>query len=125
MRVRAVGADALLLEVDDPAAWYAELTRRRTLGDISVVELVPVARTVLLDGLADPSAAAESVRSWRPIADAGSAPSGDVVEIPVTFTGPDLPAVAQMWGMTPADVVDRIVETPLHVAFCGFIPGWA
>ena len=29
MRVRAVGADALLLEVDDPAGWFAELWRRR------------------------------------------------------------------------------------------------
>ncbi len=124
MRVRAVGADALLLEVDDPAAWFGELTRRRSLGELSVVEIVPGARTVLLDGLADPLGAAESVRSWRPAADVEPA-SAEVVEIPVAFTGPDLPAVADLWRMTPDEVVERLVGTPMHVAFCGFTPGWA
>jgi KipI family sensor histidine kinase inhibitor len=124
MRVRAVGADALLLEVDDPAAWFAELTRRRSLGELSVVEIVPGARTVLLDGLADPLGASESVRSWRPAADVEPT-SAEVVEIPVSFTGPDLPAVAELWRMTPGEVVERLVRTPLYVAFCGFTPGWA
>jgi len=27
--------------------------------------------------------------------------------------------------MTPGEVVERLVRTPLHVAFCGFTPGWA
>jgi KipI family sensor histidine kinase inhibitor len=124
MRVRAVGADALLLEVDDPAAWFAELTHRRTLGELSVVEIVPGARTVLLDGLADPQAATESIRSWSPSAvvtpDAPAA-----MEIPVTFNGPDLPAVAELWGVTPDEVADRLVGIGWHVAFCGFTPGWA
>ncbi len=123
MRVRSVGADALLLEVEDPAAWFAELTRRRASGDLNAVDIVPGARTVLLDGLSDPAAAAESVRSWTP------APSPVVaeptVEIPVAFIGPDLPGVAELWGCSEAEVVQRLVTTPLHVAFCGFTPGWA
>ena len=41
MRVRAVGADALLLEVDDPAAWFAELRRRRDAGELTATEIVP------------------------------------------------------------------------------------
>jgi KipI family sensor histidine kinase inhibitor len=125
MRVRAVGADALLLEVDDPAAWFAELIRRRAAGDLSAVEIVPGARTVLLDGLADPAAAAEAVRSWSPPPPAGAGATDELVEIPVTFSGPDLPAVADLWGVTPSEVVDRLAQTPLHVAFCGFTPGWA
>ena len=125
MRVRAVGADALLLEVDDPAAWYGELTHRRAVGELSVVEIVPGARTVLLDGLTDPQAATESVRSWSPAAAPTSGASADVVEIPVTFAGPDLSTVADLWGVTPDEVVARLVRTPFHVAFCGFTPGWA
>ncbi len=54
MRVRPVGADALLLEVDDPPAWFAELWRRRAAGELDAVEIVPGARTVLLDGGARP-----------------------------------------------------------------------
>jgi allophanate hydrolase subunit 1 len=64
MRVRAVGADALLLEVDDPAAWFAELWRLRAVGELTAVEIVPGARTVLLDGLADQTVTAELVRTW-------------------------------------------------------------
>src|SRR6185503_6693034 len=88
MRVRPVGADALLLEVDDPPAWFAELWRRRAAGELAAVEIVPGARTVLLDGLPDPASAAELVRGLTPTA-AGPA-STDVVEIPVTYDGEDL-----------------------------------
>jgi KipI family sensor histidine kinase inhibitor len=123
MRVRAVGADALLLEVDDPTAWFAELAHRRDLGELSAVDIVPGARSVLLDGLTDTAAVAELVRSWRP------APSPAVeqptVEIPVEFTGPDLPGVAELWGCSEIEVVERLVGASLYVAFCGFTPGWA
>ena len=123
MRVRAVGADALLLEVDDPAAWFAELTRRRAAGELTALDIVPGARTILLDGLADTTATAEAVRTWTPApADAVTAAT---VDIAVTFDGPDLPAVAELWHTSAAGVIERLVETPLHVAFCGFTPGWA
>jgi KipI family sensor histidine kinase inhibitor len=123
MRVRAVGADALLLEVDDPAAWFAELTRRRDAGELVVVDIVPGARTVLLDGLADPAAAAELLRGWS--APPSVVTGGREVEIPVVFDGPDLADVAQRWGVEPAEVALRLAGTPLHVAFCGFAPGFA
>jgi inhibitor of KinA len=48
-----------------------------------------------------------------------------VVEIPVVYSGPDLPAVAEMHGLT----VERVIELhcrPLYtVAFLGFMPGFA
>jgi Allophanate hydrolase subunit 1 len=123
MRVRPVGADALLLEVDDPPAWFAELSRRRDAGELVVADIVPGASTVLLDGLADPVGAAEAIRGWRPppLADR----EGRLVEIPVTFTGPDLEEVAALWGTDPAGVVDRLTGTEFRVAFCGFTPGFA
>ena len=33
--------------------------------------------------------------------------------------------MAGRWGTDEAGVVRRLVETPLHVAFCGFSPGFA
>jgi KipI family sensor histidine kinase inhibitor len=124
MRVRAVGAQALLLEVDDPAAWFAELRRRRDLGELEVVDIVPGAQTVLLDGLADPAAATESLRGWRTTVAAGTR-TGPVVAVPVVFDGPDLEDVARLWGIGAAEVAHRLEQTPFHVAFCGFAPGFA
>jgi KipI family sensor histidine kinase inhibitor len=123
MRVHPVGADALLLEVDDPPAWFAELNRRREAGELAVVDIVPGARTVLLDGLADPAGTAEAVRGWRPPPSTDE--DGPLVEIPVTFDGPDLDEVATLWGTDPARVADRLTRTGFRVAFCGFAPGFA
>mgnify|MGYP001100420594 CR=1 FL=1 len=123
MRIRAVGADALLLEVDDPPAWFAELTRRREAGELAVVDIVPGARTVLLDGLADPAATAAAVRTWRPARSTDQ--DGPLVELPVTFDGPDLAEVATLWGTDSAGVVDRLTRTEFRSAFCGFAPGFA
>jgi KipI family sensor histidine kinase inhibitor len=124
VRVRSVGAEALLLEVDDPAAWFAELTRRRAAGELAAVEIVPGARTVLLDGVSDPARTAQSLRGWT-LSDPEGEPDIATVEIPVDFDGPDLDDVARRWETDPRGVVDRITTTPLRVAFCGFSPGWA
>jgi KipI family sensor histidine kinase inhibitor len=124
MRVRAVGADALLLEVDDPAAWFTELWRRRESGDLSAAEIVPGARTVLLDGLIDQAAASEAVRHWTPDPPAEAARE-QRLEIAVSFDGADLAYVADRWHTDEAGVVARLVDTPLQVAFCGFSPGFA
>jgi len=124
MRVRPVGADALLLEVDDPAAWFAELWRRREAGELAAVEIVPGAKTVLLDGLADAAVAAEAIRGWAPSPTPEST-SGPVVQIPVRYDGQDLPAVAHLWGTDLHGVVARLSGTELRAAFCGFTPGFA
>lgn len=123
MRIRTVGADALLLEVEDPAAWFVELSRRRDLGDLTVLDIVPGARTVLLDGVPDPAGAAAAVRTFRP--DSVQTVASPVVTVPVEFDGPDLADVARLWGVETHEVVRRLEQTPFHVAFCGFAPGFA
>jgi KipI family sensor histidine kinase inhibitor len=122
MRVRAVGADALLLEVDDPARWYAELVRRRANGELDAVDIVPGARTVLLDGLSDAAATAAVVRGWT--AASTFAAAGPTIELPVTFDGPDLEDVAARWGIAAEQVGARLAQIGFHVAFCGFTPGF-
>ncbi|MFE9190317.1 allophanate hydrolase subunit 1 [Micromonospora sp. NPDC007208] len=192
MRIRPVGAHALLLDCAAPAdipeaeadipeavlveAWRAELWRRRERGDLVAVEIVPAARTVLLDGLPDPTTTAEQLIRWahavtaattRPDqanadakteakadpdahaqaedhdvtastnADASTSTStstnagaidgaddGADVVVPVCFDGPDLPAVAEHWGVDVSAVRHRLTSTRFRVAFCGFAPGF-
>ncbi|MFI2436598.1 allophanate hydrolase subunit 1 [Streptomyces sp. NPDC018693] len=125
VRVLPVGTDALLVEVaSGPAAQalHAELLRRRAAGLLTVREIVPAARTVLLDGLADPAGvAAELTTAEVPPAPA-SAP--DVVEIPVRYDGPDLAEVAAHWDVAPHEVARLHTATEFRVAFCGFAPGF-
>ncbi|MBQ0978616.1 MULTISPECIES: 5-oxoprolinase subunit B family protein [Micromonospora] len=141
MRIRPVGAHALLLDCTDPDgvpeadlvdAWRAELWRRREQGDLAAVEIVPAASTVLLDGLPDPAATAAQLTRWAPaIVTAATARRGtdehdDGTEtvVPVDFDGPDLPAVAEHWGVDVPAVLSRLTGTRFRVAFCGFAPGF-
>jgi KipI family sensor histidine kinase inhibitor len=125
MRVRPVGTSAVLLECrdgDEAEAWRAELWRRRDAGELSAGEIVPGARTVLLDGVAPGTAA--RLRDWAPAGGAAAAGSR-LVEMPTSFDGEDLPDVAARWGVAVPEAVDRLAGTPLTVAFCGFAPGFA
>jgi KipI family sensor histidine kinase inhibitor len=124
MRVRRFGDRALLLECGGTAevrAAYAEALRRREAGELSCTDLVPAARTLLLDGLDDPGAV--SVDDWpSEIDDEGE---GELVELPVSYDGPDLESVAEHCGLDVDEVVRRHREAEYVVAFCGFAPGFA
>lgn len=127
MRIRSVGVDALLLECGDAAeveAWRAELWRRREAGEMHASEIVPAARTVLLDGVPDPAGTAERIAGWTPTPDATAEAHAEVA-IPTRYDGTDLADVAAGWGVTVAEAVRRISGTELRVAFCGFAPGFA
>lgn len=125
MRALPVGDAALLLEVssgDESQALHAELLRRRAEGSLSVREIVPAARTVLLDGLTDPARLAAELAA----ADVPPAPprARAVVELPVRYDGPDLADVAAHWGVAPHEVARIHAATEFSVAFCGFAPGF-
>ncbi|MEH1014844.1 allophanate hydrolase subunit 1 [Micromonospora sp. CPCC 206060] len=141
MRIRPVGAYALLLDCadqDEVQAWHDELCRRRDTGNLPVDEIVPAARTVLLDGVTDPAATSRAIAGWTPAPTTGTkAPvlgtqalatgtqaTGPSVDIPVTFDGADLPVVAGHWQVDVPAVVDRLRRTGFRVAFCGFTPGF-
>ncbi|MFE0591563.1 allophanate hydrolase subunit 1 [Micromonospora echinospora] len=112
----------------DPAgqveAWRAELWRRREAGELTAVEIVPAATTVLLHGVPDPTATAARIATWTPRA---AVRNGSVrtVRVPVTYDGEDLPRVADHWGVDVPEVVRRLTGTEFRVAFCGFAPGFA
>ncbi len=125
MKVLRVGDDALLVEVssgDAAEALHAELLRRRAEGSLAAREIVPAARTVLLDGLTDPARVASELTA----AEVPAAPprAGDVVEVPVRYDGPDLADVAAHWGVAEREVGRIHAGTEFRVAFCGFAPGF-
>ncbi|MEU6217925.1 allophanate hydrolase subunit 1 [Streptomyces sp. NPDC047022] len=125
MRALPVGDHALLLELPsggEAQALHAELLRRRAAGELSVREIVPAARTVLLDGLSEPSRLAARIAGWDipPV----TARAGDPVEIPVRYDGPDVAEVAALWGVAPQEVGRIHAAAEFRVAFCGFAPGF-
>ncbi|MEU0155787.1 5-oxoprolinase subunit B family protein [Micromonospora fulviviridis] len=127
MRIRPVGAHALLLDCDGPEqveAWRAELWRRRAAGELSAVEIVPAAATVLVDGVPDLAAAAARIAGWTPEGVAATTGAAEV-RVPTVYDGADLPAVAEHWGVDVPGVVERLRRTEFRVAFCGFAPGFA
>ncbi|MET8906123.1 allophanate hydrolase subunit 1 [Micromonospora sp. NPDC004551] len=127
MRIRPVGAHALLLDCGGPEqveAWRGELWRRRAAGELSAVEIVPAAATVLVDGVPDPVSAAARIAAWTPAGAAATAGAAEV-RVPTVYDGADLPAVAAYWGVDVPAVVERLRRTEFRVAFCGFAPGFA
>jgi allophanate hydrolase subunit 1 len=125
IRTVRVGRHALLVEVattDEATRLYADL---RAAG-VEVEDLVPAARTVLLDGVADHDAARAFLAGWSPGATGGGPARGvAVVEVPTRYDGDDLDDVARSWDMTRAEVVATHTATEHVVAFCGFAPGFA
>ncbi len=121
MVVHRYGDDALLVEVADHHAALALYRAAREAG-VAVRDVVPAARSVLLDGVADPDAMERAVRTWE---HAAAPAAGPVVEVPTVYDGPDLEDVARTWGMTTTEVVATHTDLVHEVAFCGFSPGFA
>ncbi|MBC9718525.1 allophanate hydrolase subunit 1 [Streptomyces sp. TRM66268-LWL] len=126
-RILPVGHDALLVELADGTeaqALHAELVRLRAQGGFPAVrELVPAARTVLLDGLSEPRA---EVAARLAALDVPPVPAAthEVIELPVRYDGPDLPEVAALWSVSTAEAARIHSSLEFRVAFCGFAPGF-
>jgi KipI family sensor histidine kinase inhibitor len=127
VQVLPAGRDALLVECDDgpaAAALAAEAFRRREAGTLACIDIVPAARTVLLDGLSgDVPALAAQIPLWN--CEPVTGETSRLVEIAVRYDGPDLEQVATRWGVTPTDAIARHSGLEHQVQFCGFAPGFA
>jgi KipI family sensor histidine kinase inhibitor len=120
VNLRPVGWGAVLVEVAGVAearAVHAALAP--LLADGTLVELVPAARTVLVEG--DPLPDLAALLRDLP---AAPEPGGAAVEIPVAYDGPDLAEVARLTGLPVDEVVARHAGAAYTVAFSGFAPGF-
>ena len=131
MRILRYGAQALLVECADlahVAALYAELTRRRESGTLPPVDdIVPAERTILIDGLSDPTtlaALAADLPTWS-LPTEQPVHSAKAIEIPVRYDAPDLAEVAAAWKVSASEVAELHSAREYRVAFCGFTPGFA
>jgi KipI family sensor histidine kinase inhibitor len=121
VNIRRFGRDHLLVELDDERhalALYDEARRR----GIAASDIVPAARTVLFDRVADVAALEASMPDWELTV---SHAAGETVDVPTRYDGADLDEVAGLWDMTRAEVVQTHTSTEFVVAFCGFAPGFA
>jgi KipI family sensor histidine kinase inhibitor len=126
MRALRVGQDGLLVECADLAGVVAtHAALRARAAELGATDIVPGARTVLLDGLADVEATLELIARLAPEAAPAEHSAGTEVEIPVTYDGPDLDEVARQWQRSTAEVIEVHRTTEFVVAFCGFAPGFA
>lgn len=126
MRFLPVNLDALLVELDDLDQTLALLASLENDPIAGVTELVPAARTLLVSfqpGLQSFDALVREI-SRRDVS-AQVERGGTLVEIPVRYDGDDLAEVADLLGITPAEVVRRHTGSEYRVAFCGFAPGFA
>ena len=127
--VHDYGDQALLLEFDSTAdvlAWTDTLARAGLPG---VLDIVPASRTVLvkLEGpryLAPTRQRLGKLRPAQAITDAGMADEPDAV-IEVTYDGADLDAVAELTGLSTAEVIVAHTGSLWRVGFGGFAPGFA
>jgi KipI family sensor histidine kinase inhibitor len=98
-----------------------------TAGFTEVVDIVPAASTVLVV-VADEARvpALRQALATLPAADLGEmAASGQVIEIPVRYDGPDLADVSELTGLSMEEIIDAHTGTDWRVAFGGFAPGFA
>jgi KipI family sensor histidine kinase inhibitor len=121
VEIRPVGAHGLLLCVDDVDAWLAAITA----STVRAAEVVPGARTILLDGLDDARATAAEISSWPPPEAAVERVETRQINIPIVYDGPDLDDVAALWHMTRPDTIATISAIEFRVRFFGFAPGFA
>jgi KipI family sensor histidine kinase inhibitor len=126
MRARPFGEHSLLLECGGPAqvrAAYAEARRRQAAGELDCADVVPAAATLLLDGLRDRPGVLAGIGGWPD--HLPESLEDRLVELPVTYDGPDLESVARHTGLSVEEVVERHRGSEYVVAFCGFAPGFA
>jgi KipI family sensor histidine kinase inhibitor len=125
--VRPAGPHAILVEfgtAQDVHAYYLEALRRRQVGELETgLDIVPGARTILFDGLANGQRFADDLLGWQPRHDQDQL--GREIEIPTVYDGPDLADVAGIWQLSTKQAVEAHVAMTHVVAFHGFVPGFA
>ena len=125
MRLLPYGGHALLAEVDTLEESMQLGAALRAAELPYVIDLVVAERSVLVVTDGAPDGLRRDLPQLLSDTDPVAAPAAEVVELPVTYDGPDLDEVASLTGLSPEQVVTAHTEQPWVVAFGGFVPGFA
>lgn len=126
MRFLPVNAGAMLVELADLQQTLSLLQALQAEPIDGVLELIPAAKTILVQFAPQRIAPADLVQAI-----AGRDLSTEVqrsdrlIEIPVHYMGEDLAEVAELLGISVAEVIERHTGSDWSVAFTGFAPGFA
>lgn len=122
-RVLPYGEHGVLVECPDLADALGMLRALHERCPAEVAEIVPGARTVFLR-LTRPLTPALRDHLVRLDTVADRDTTDDVVVVGVRYDGADLAQVAELVGLSPAEVVTAHTEQRWTVGFCGFAPGF-
>lgn len=126
MRFLSVNADCFLIELaslEETLALYNKLQNTQLNG---IKDLVPAAKTILVffnEIETNFKMLVASIQSLK--IDSGFERSGQEVIVPIRYDGEDLAQVAELQGLSVADVIRKHHESVWNVAFIGFAPGFA
>ena len=126
MRVLPVNDNAVLVELADLAETLALFDALQRAPIAGVLEVVPAARTVLIEfapWATTPARVAADVR--RLDRSQRVATEGALVQVPVRYDGEDLAEMAAWLKLTPQALMERHTGQDWDVAFTGFAPGFA
>jgi KipI family sensor histidine kinase inhibitor len=126
VRIRSCGEAHLLIELEDLHAASALHRNLEAAALAGVLDLVPAARTVLLEfdpDVTTPSALTGRVETLlsRPAPPRQTEP----IRVAVRYDGPDLGFVSDFFGMGVREFVTWHTGQAWTVAFSGFAPGFA
>ncbi|GAA2215580.1 allophanate hydrolase subunit 1 [Nonomuraea monospora] len=128
--IRTAGEHALLVETGSLELSHRLDAALRAERPDGVVEIVPGPETVLVvaPGVDQARLLArleQVARRERDQVVAGAGEEQPLVTIPVVYDGADLDAVAELAGISAAEVVERHTGRELVVGWLGFAPGFA
>ncbi len=126
MRFLSVNADCFLIELaslEETLALYNKLQNTQLNG---IKDLVPAAKTILVffnEIETNFKTLVASIQSLK--IDSGFERSDQEVIVPICYNGEDLAQVAELQGLSVADVIRKHHQSVWNVAFIGFAPGFA
>ncbi|WP_347484266.1 carboxyltransferase domain-containing protein [Vandammella animalimorsus] len=139
-RALPAGDQALLLELEDLPQTLALLARLQAAQAQGLLpglgEMVPAARTLLLQFDPHQCTAAQLLASLQPLLQTLTQPPGAqplqgaqkgaarCVPIPVRYDGEDLDALAELLGLSRRELIERHTGCDYLAAFAGFAPGF-
>lgn len=124
MDIRAFGERALLIELPDFAGVQALLARIHDLP--GAIDIVPAAKTIMVNldtAVLSLAGAIDEIQARAKEATEVTV-RGKRVEIPVEYSGEDLAQVAELHGMSVAELIEWHTSQDFTAAFGGFAPGF-